>query len=311
LQHRTSQIQTVVTAIDTEVQNLSGLVAGFTSGVEASQSAFDSIQGATAEVVQIGLTITASSTEIAEAAGSTASYISEIAQLADRTADLTRTARQQSEAMGNQAQQLLQGIQFFQLPEGTAAALAKNIPTTTSASNVADGFVKEIPENNSQNLGIAVPVLGTLAAAVAATAAISQSRHEPNIEQVVVDSGDMGFKGSDEYTTSESFVGEISNTLLEEPDITSVSEFLVGTESKPKSEMFIAESRTGDSFEAFVDRIGDQREISPSELTIFPELNDISIIEQSLLADLKQEVYSESIDESSFDEESQDYQDSV
>ncbi|MEI6064306.1 MAG: methyl-accepting chemotaxis protein, partial [Pseudanabaena sp. ELA748] len=320
LQQRTSQIQTVVTAIDTEVQNLSGLVAGFTAGVEASQSAFDSIQGATAEVVQIGLTITASSTEIAEAAGSTATYISEIAQLADRTADLTRSARQQAEAMGNQAQQLLQGIQFFQLPEGTVAVTpAKNIPTATSVNdlnNVSDAFIQESPEDNNLSLGLAVPVLGTLAAAVAATVAISQAENDSttdteysefnlesdgsNIDHLVMASDGMSLEDYGENPIQESYVEEIPNPFTEDPAtiLTSDSEFLLAIDPVSNSEMFSPESRTSDSFETFIDHIGDQRELLPSELTIFPELNDISIIEESLLADLKQEVYNESISES-------------
>ncbi|MFN7617680.1 MAG: hypothetical protein ACK5RM_16260 [Pseudanabaena sp.] len=131
LQQRTSQIQTVVAAIDAEVQNLSGLVSGFTTDVESSQLAFHSIQLATEEVSQIGQTITSSSLEITDAAGSTANYFSEVAQLADRTADLTRTARQHAETMGNQAQQLLEGIQFFRLPAGTTYAKEAAATATT------------------------------------------------------------------------------------------------------------------------------------------------------------------------------------
>jgi twitching motility protein PilJ len=200
LQQRTSQIQSVVTAIDVEVQNLSGLVAGFTTGVDNSQSAFNSIQIATEEVVQIGLTITKSSTEIADAAGSTASYISEIAQLADRTANLTRSARQQAEAMGYQAQQLLQGIQFFRLPETSAPvynapAYAESAYTesayTESNSSVnsfvdyaspehnletnlepdSDSMLDSNEEQGNGGLGLVVPVIGL----AAATFAISQS----------------------------------------------------------------------------------------------------------------------------------------
>ena len=197
LQQRTSQIQTVVTAIDVEVQNLSGLVAGFTSGVEDSQSAFNSIQIATEEVVQIGLTITKSSTEIADAAGSTASYISEIAQLADRTANLTRSARQQAEAMGYQAQQLLEGIQFFRLPETSAPVYtpAYTESTYTEPDGSINSFVDySSPETNLDNndnnldtdldanlesnedrgtdgLGLVVPAIGL----AAATFAVSQS----------------------------------------------------------------------------------------------------------------------------------------
>ena len=297
LQQRTSQIQTVVTAIDTEVQNLSGLVSGFTSGVEESQAAFNSIQDATSEVVQIGLTITASSTEIAEAAGSTASYISEIAKLAERTADLTRSARQQAELMGNQAQQLLQGIQFFQLPaDSVPVAPEKNKLVSASItsitdvtpdnannvaeSNVAESFTSNVLEDSTetsyehkdQGLGLVVPVLGAIAATVAVTSAFSQP------EQDNYPSDDLGLV----------------------PDIA----------ANPESEEVIALEPRDKSFEAFIEDIGDQDELLPSELNAFPELDDISIIEESMLADLKQEIYDQSLDEpaveASFDADSQD-----
>ncbi|MEE3716003.1 hypothetical protein V2H45_04490 [Tumidithrix elongata RA019] len=117
LRQRTSQIQSVVSAVDAEVQNLGGLVAGFTSGVEQSQLAFNSVQNTTTEVVEVGQRVTESSLEIAVASDSTAKYMSEIATLAQRTADLTANAREQAEQMGDLAQSLLEGIRFFQLPD--------------------------------------------------------------------------------------------------------------------------------------------------------------------------------------------------
>jgi methyl-accepting chemotaxis protein len=117
LQQRTAQIQSVVSAIDAEVQGLGGLVAGFTAGVEKSQQAFYSVRNVTEEVVQVGQEVTNASFEIASASESTAQYIGDIAQLAERTADLTGKARLQAEQMGDLAQRLLTNIQFFQLPE--------------------------------------------------------------------------------------------------------------------------------------------------------------------------------------------------
>ncbi|CAN1209244.1 hypothetical protein TUMEXPCC7403_03410 [Tumidithrix helvetica PCC 7403] len=122
LRQRTSQIQSVVSAVDAEVQNLGGLVAGFTSGVEQSQLAFNSVQTTTTEVVEVGQRVTESSLEIALASDSTAKYMSEIATLAQRTADLTGSARQQAEQMGSLAQHLLEGIRFFRLPDTLPAS---------------------------------------------------------------------------------------------------------------------------------------------------------------------------------------------
>jgi len=136
LQQRTAQIQSVVSAIDAEVQNLGGLVAGFNSGVEQSQNSFYSIQSVTEEVVEVGRGVNESSLEIATAADSTAKYMSEIAILAEQTADLTRNARQQAEQMGTLAQRLLAGIQFFRLPASLVAE-ADNVTTVDVSTNGA------------------------------------------------------------------------------------------------------------------------------------------------------------------------------
>ncbi len=250
LQQRTSQIQTVVTAIDVEVQNLSGLVSGFTSGVEASQSAFNSIQSATEEVVQIGQTITESSTEIADAAGSTASYISEIAQLADLTANLTRSARQQAEAMGNQAQQLLQGIQFFRLPILVSEAPAFTVTDISTTPELPDTSINSLldsspaPDQSDAGLGFVAPAI----AVAAATLTISQS-------------------GQD-----------------------SAAAFDQSLDSVPTSDSLSAEQEIADAFMG-IDDTDDYNQNQSVAASL--ELTDISEIEQSLLDDLKQEVYEE------------------
>ncbi len=118
LQQRTGQIQSVVSAIDAEVQGLGRLVDGFTKGVDKSQKAFNEVQAVTIEVVATGQKVSESSNEIAIAAESTARYISEIATLAEQTAALTADARTQAEIMGELAQQLLAGIRYFRLPVG-------------------------------------------------------------------------------------------------------------------------------------------------------------------------------------------------
>ena len=284
LQQRTSQIQTVVTAIDAEVQNLSGLVSGFTTGVESSQSAFNSIQVATEEVVQIGQTITESSTEIAEAADSTADYISEISKLADRTADLTRSARQQAEAMGNQAQQLLQGIRFFRLPdvtvpvatapqavETTSTEKTEEIAPSTSINSLLDASTEPNqadadPTNSS--LGLVVPAIAV------ATFAISQSGQDTlpasapvsNIHDSDIHDSNIYDLDDDEYP-------------LDELDETASNEFVAGTEEIAEIDSYLDLQPEPDQY---------QSQYFDSELT------DISAIERSLLADLVQEVYDDS-----------------
>ncbi len=319
LQQRTSQIQTVVTAIDVEVQNLSGLVSGFTTGVEESQSAFYSIQTATEEVVQIGQTITTSSTEIAEAAGSTASYISEIAQLAERTADLTRSARQQAEAMGNQAQQLLQGIQFFRLPDINAHVTTVSAPTTPVAS-IPDRAATSEPVNNlldtsaeteqfaeteqddvNQSLGVVVPAIGVVSAAAIAGIAIAQSKQSSSSEYAEVDShekdlaeidyeelNDSDLEDSDVEDSGYIFEESLSNETIENSE--AISNLDLELEEVEQVQGFVDASMDTSGFleveQAFADVLESQNLVSYSDLT------DIS--EESLFADLKQEIYSES-----------------
>ncbi len=281
LQQRTSQIQTVVTAIDAEVQNLSGLVAGFTSGVESSQSAFNSIQIATEEVVQIGQAITESSAEIADAAGSTASYISEIAQLADRTADLTRSARQQAEAMGNQAQQLLQGIQFFRLPESSSVinstdkaiaseAFASSDP---SVNNLFDSSTESRSTDTNGNLGLVVPAIAVAATAVT----LSQSLQRASTKSSSPDEEDN--TATDSRYLENLLDDGISSEFAEDNFAESLPE--QSFDSAPEN--FISENVADDQHQSSA---------------VYSDLTDISLIEESLLADLKQEVY----DESSIDE---------
>ena len=269
LQQRTSQIQTVVTAIDVEVQNLSGLVAGFTTGVESSQSAFNSIQSATEEVVQIGQTITESSTEIADAAGSTASYISEISQLADRTANLTRSARQQAELMGNQAQQLLQGIQFFRLPDAASQIPTASVSTvtnsvattsTTAAStDTAFNSLLSSPTEFTQDDDIsAVPAI----AIGAATAAIALTEQDLLAEHTEADIAlPNKFAGNSGTLFSFDLESEQDRDFVPEPAI------------------LISEDEAADAFY--------------NSINTEPELTDISVIEESLFADLRHEIYEE------------------
>ncbi|NMF60783.1 methyl-accepting chemotaxis protein [Pseudanabaena yagii] len=324
LQQRTSQIQTVVTAIDAEVQNLSGLVSGFTTGVESSQFAFHSIQIATEEVVQIGQTITDSSLEITEAAGSTASYISEIAQLADRTADLTRAARQQAEAMGNQAQQLLQGIQFFRLPEGVAY--------TNNAQHVDADALSDRPEtevnslfdapsessNTGANGNLVVPAIAVAAAATAV--AISQSGQNAeaytapedfdNLDNTATDNqylqsllDDRINEDSTDYALSDSpeVVNSIENVALpQEQSFASTSENFA---SENAFDYALANVMAeDDAANNFLDTPPHDESQAPEN--VYSELTDISVIEESLLADLRHEIYDElSEDEGITDQE--------
>ena len=367
LQQRTSQIQTVVTAIDSEVQSLSGLVSGFTTGVESSQAAFHNIQTVTEDVVQIGQTITESSTEIAEAAGSTATYISEIAQLAERTASLTRSARQQAEEMGNQAQQLLQGIQFFRLPENSHPFSSPSSNTFIASANTNLATEKQVaqpeaiaqPLDDQSNLAsgseydnnLGLIIVPTLAVATATALNASQQDQDdiPTTLQsdfeITEQSPDVNVQTNglsdlpDESLAAditEDFAtnGEISDSDLDdyddyllEPDYESFEDssevplessidygYNLNTDLASQDDQMLSFMDDLESLDEPDEESGqlyifdDQEEIQEIDVEqtsqssdTYSGITDITMIEESLLADLRQEIYQDSSDENAND----------
>ncbi|GAB4384273.1 MAG: hypothetical protein Kow00121_47510 [Elainellaceae cyanobacterium] len=124
LEKQSMQIHRVVSAIDEDVQSLGELVRGFTQGVDQSNQVFNNVQAITGEAVQAGETVAQISQGIVTAAQSTANVMRDIAQIAAKTAELTEVSRQQSDRIDLLAAQLLQNVQFFQLP-------AANVEQTT------------------------------------------------------------------------------------------------------------------------------------------------------------------------------------
>lgn len=336
LQQRTSQIQTVVTAIDSEVQNLSGLVSGFTEGVESSQDAFNSIQMATEEVVQIGQSITSSSTAIAEAAGTTATYISEIAQLAERTADLTRSARQQAESMGNQAQQLLQGIQFFRLPEAAIAAInnVANAPKNFTPANVSanvsmdesaspatnqhysnslsDNRANAIEEEDEHSLDLVLPALAvTGAVAGAAAIAVNQFTNQQDDDSATSELVPDQYAQPQNLTSAtEAFSASTENIF--DLDMQSTQDDYKPDQSLSaiSTEPMLMEPVDNLTDELVDDAVGLGDDFGGFYEGTQPENPDISDIEASLFADLKQEVYDHgSIDDAQLDGQMDDLSD--
>jgi len=117
LEQRTAQIHNVVSAIDTEVQSLGGLVGGFTQGVMLSNQVFDNVKQVTQEAIARGEAVANSSEAIVTASQSTALAMRDIADLAGETAQLSQNTFSQSEEIGKLTSQLLTRIEFFQLPE--------------------------------------------------------------------------------------------------------------------------------------------------------------------------------------------------
>ncbi len=116
LEQQSTQIHNVVSAVDGDVQSLGDLVKQFTTGVEQSNQVFDRVQIVTAEAVQAGEAVEHFNQEIVDAAQITATVMQDIAGLANKTAALTQMARKRSEQIDLLSAQLLQNVQFFQLP---------------------------------------------------------------------------------------------------------------------------------------------------------------------------------------------------
>lgn len=119
LEQQSTQIHTVVSAVDSDVQGLGDLVRQFTTGVEQSHQVFGHVQMVTGEAVQVSEAVAHYSQEIVEAAQITATVMRDIAGLANKTAELTQMARERSEQMDLLSAQLLQTVQFFQLPSAS------------------------------------------------------------------------------------------------------------------------------------------------------------------------------------------------
>jgi methyl-accepting chemotaxis protein PixJ len=117
LEQRSSQIHNVVTSIDTNVQNLGGLVRDFTQGVQQSSSVLLNVQYTASEAVQAGELVAVSSQEIINSARSTTKVMGNIAELAEKTRKLTQKNLKRSQQMAALSNELLTTINFFQLPQ--------------------------------------------------------------------------------------------------------------------------------------------------------------------------------------------------
>jgi methyl-accepting chemotaxis protein PixJ len=117
LQQRTGFVEVVVSGIDQDVQDVSNLVQGFTQSIELSNQSFIKIKTATEQVAEVERSVTASSTTIAQAVKLSLSSIQTIEAVAARSVSQAQFTREQSGKMGDLAHQLLEKMQFFQLPE--------------------------------------------------------------------------------------------------------------------------------------------------------------------------------------------------
>ena len=122
LEQRSAQIHSAVSAVDGDVQSMGELVRQFTTGVEQSNQVFQTVQTITGEAVQAGDAVNQFSHQIVEATQATAYVMRDITGLANKTAALTQVARERSDQIDLLAAQLLQTVQFFQLPVAPKAS---------------------------------------------------------------------------------------------------------------------------------------------------------------------------------------------
>lgn len=136
LEQQSAQIYSVVSAVDGDVQSLGELVRQFTIGVEQSNQVFQHVQKITGEAMQAGEAVNRFSETILDASGSTATVIRGIAGLANKTAEMTQIAREKSEQIDLLSAQLLQTVQFFQLP--TSMGETKEVQTVSVSASDHD-----------------------------------------------------------------------------------------------------------------------------------------------------------------------------
>jgi twitching motility protein PilJ len=116
LQQRTDQMQTVVSGLKQDVQEIYQLVNGFTMGVGNSRQVFENIKTVTEQVAQVEERVNQSSQAIAGAAQNTLQSIQDIAAVALDTERQASFTREQSGSMGELARNLLDLVQFFRVP---------------------------------------------------------------------------------------------------------------------------------------------------------------------------------------------------
>ncbi|MEO0800724.1 MAG: hypothetical protein AAFY57_00425 [Cyanobacteria bacterium J06642_2] len=116
LQQRTDQIQTVVSGLNQDVSDIDQQVQSITVGVGQSRQVFDNIQSATFQVEAAGQQTLDTSQSIAQSAQTTLQSVRGLSAIAADTSTRATMTRQRSGVMEQLSRNLLQNIEFFQLP---------------------------------------------------------------------------------------------------------------------------------------------------------------------------------------------------
>jgi methyl-accepting chemotaxis protein PixJ len=115
LQQRTDQIQTVVSGLNQDAQEINQIIKDFTAGTAQSRQVFDEIRLATEKVAQVEEQVAQSSMAIAKTVDTTLKSIQEISTLASDTEKQANLTREQSVAMEKVARELYEMVRFFRI----------------------------------------------------------------------------------------------------------------------------------------------------------------------------------------------------
>jgi methyl-accepting chemotaxis protein PixJ len=133
LEHRTSQIQTVASGLDRDINDIRQLVQKFTGEMSKSRQAFTNIQMVTDRVAVMGQEVNTSSEEIVRVVSETLIAVRSIGVITQTTEDRATITREQVQKMGNLARNLLQMVEFFQLEQTPPKAHPRPLPEDSTA----------------------------------------------------------------------------------------------------------------------------------------------------------------------------------
>lgn len=159
IEQRSTQIHSLVSAVDADVQSLGELVRKFTYGVDQSNQAFQQVQIVTEDAVQTGEAVAQFSQSILKASQTTAHVMQDIAGLATRTAELTQLSREQSTQIDQLAARLLQSVQFFNLPNGytSSVSAAAGADSASASSPLGQPQANQADQTNQTDANPASP----------------------------------------------------------------------------------------------------------------------------------------------------------
>jgi methyl-accepting chemotaxis protein len=117
LKQRTDQIETVVSGITQDIQEIDRAVGQFDLSVQNSRQIFNNIKEVTEKVDRVGREVTNSSVSIAQLTETALRSVEDIAKAAIETKHSSQFTNEQASLMDNLAQTLLERVNFFRLKQ--------------------------------------------------------------------------------------------------------------------------------------------------------------------------------------------------